>query len=63
MHSWSKNKKILSIFVSKGQRVNRVLEKNHNQTFPKKQTKEDNKVRASTRIQHTHVSKPKKTVR
>jgi hypothetical protein len=37
--------------------------KNHNQTFPKKETKEDNKVRASTRIQHTHVSKPEKTVR
>jgi hypothetical protein len=39
------------------------LEKNHNQTFPKKQTKKDNKVRASTRIQHTHVSKPEKIVR
>jgi hypothetical protein len=38
-------------------------EKNHNQTFPKKQTKEDNKIRASTRIQHTHVSKLEKTIR
>jgi hypothetical protein len=40
------------------------LEKNHNQTFPKKKkTKEDNKVRTSTRIQYTHVSKPEKIVR
>jgi hypothetical protein len=32
--------KILPFFVSKGQRINRVLEKNHNQK-PKEQTQEN----------------------
>jgi hypothetical protein len=63
IHSWSKNKKYSPFLSQRDKGSTKYSEKNHNQTFPKKQTKEDNKIRASTRIQHTHVSKLEKTIR